>query len=191
MLIENLPADIIGKCLKNDTDAWTTLFKATFPLAKWIALSSPFNLDHSTSEDIAQEVVIALCEKIGEVKNIKAFISTVTHNKCVDYLRKKNPAQPNTSMINLEYISISYDSNIETDIFEIIKKHVESMNKSCHDLLRCRFFNEMSYKEISENLDLSVSKVGVYLARCLVKLKNTLKNDNPKFFEELERILKC
>ena len=190
MLIEDLPTNIIKDCLKNSQGTWEILFKATFPFAKWIAGSPPFLLDSSTSEDIAQEVIIALCKQLKEVKNIRAFISKVTHNKCVDYLRKKNPGQPNNREGQLELITISCDYKIEQSIFNIIRMHISSMNTPCCDLIRERFFNEKSYKNISESLGLSVSKVGVYLQRCLIKLKDNLSNDDPDLFKELEEILK-
>jgi len=190
MKITDLPTNIIDKCLDNDDDAWRQLFQATYPLAKWVAMSNPFCFDVHIAEDIAQETIMVLCKKIDKVHSIKSFVARISHNKCIDYLRKKNPAKPIYEENILEYIDnidgIAYDSIV----LETLKSHIDKMKSPCCDLIRNRFFLEMSYKDISAINKLPVSQVGVYLSRCLANLKKELIAKQPDFISELKLLLR-
>jgi len=189
MKIADLPTNIIDKCLDNNDDAWEQLFRATYPLAKWIAMSNPFCFDAHLAEDIAQETIMVLYKNINKVHSIKSFVARVSSNKCIDYLRKKNPAKPNHEENVLDNIDDVHNIPYDSIVLITLKAHIDKMKSPCCDLIRNRFFLEMSYKEIAAKNKLSVSQVGVYLSRCLSNFSKELKKQ-PSFFNELELLIK-
>jgi len=141
------------------------------------------------AEDIIQNVWTKIYEKkevLRTVKNIENWLFYVVKHHCMDFLRKnnKNKNQNISLEINQKYI----DSLVHEDsILEIILKR--RSNEELHEKIIelgelyympiiLHYFENLSLKEISEILGVSVStlKGRLYIGRQL--LKKALTNHN-------------
>lgn len=82
--------------------------------------------DNRDAEDITQEVFIAVCEKIGELKEPKAFggwLNRITANKCADAFRKKGNSVNDDSA---EIDQMNFNDTEESDPLLIPEKSLDN-----------------------------------------------------------------
>ena len=59
----------------------------------------------------------------------------------------------------------------------LLRKILESIDKTCQTAIQMFYIQSLSYKEISEHLGIAVNTVGSRLAKCLNKLRGLIKSD--------------
>ncbi len=119
------------------------------------------------AEDATHETFLRILkhlEKINEISchKTKSFIVIISKNICMDRLRSKNKAQ----MINYE--DMEYQSSNEKELEEIadshsksdiVKKIISELDPIYSEILILRYYNDLSYDEISALLKIKKSTV--------------------------------
>ena len=124
--------------------------------------------DKNLAQEAVQHCFLKLWEE--DFEKIKPYIDAwlyrVCRNKTLDLLKNKT----------LEYEDnvIEFPTENKFDV-ETIKNHVSKENK---ELMRMKFEEGMSYKEIAEKLKISVSNVGIRIHREILTLRKKLKEEN-------------
>ncbi len=194
--------DLIEKIRKNnDNEAFKELIKRHKDNVFSIAVG--FLHDSDAANDIVQEVFLKFWE-IRENFELKSKFSTwlyrVTVNKCINVQRKnkfsvnfsrfdKNNSDDHNSYFETQ-ISDNQDITLEKKDKQIhLKKNIKNALNSLPKKQRIAFilskYQNLSYKEIAEVMDLSVSSVESLLFRAksnlqkkLLKTYNQLKNNS-------------
>lgn len=128
------------------------------------------------AEDIFQEIFIKIHQKIHTVKEkekIESWIFQIARNLIIDYYRKKKPMleiHPDFHAIN-EEIDKAYE-NIEKGLRILIHQ----LDDKYKDPLLLYEVEELSLKEISEKLKISVPAVKSRLHRARVQFKEIVYN---------------
>ncbi|MDO4224904.1 MAG: sigma-70 family RNA polymerase sigma factor [Bergeyella zoohelcum] len=174
--------NLIEQAKNKDQKAQTRLIN-TF----WVSVFS-FIMKKVQDENIADELTVAVFSKVLSKLDLydpnfefKTWVLTIAQNSVIDYWRKKSREEENaTDKLNdtknefaksPEELLISDEE--EQKIFEII----ESMDANYRDIIRLRFFEEKSIKEIAEELHLSVANTKVRIMRAKKVLAELLKNN--------------
>jgi len=187
---------LMKRCLAGDSEGWTALFTLFYPRAKAVAMNYPFRFEAHTAEDIAQETVIELTRQFCAIRNPKGFVGRVAHNKCVDYLRKKReiplPPSPDDSHdpADLDPAAIeSLPPGVEdNEALGLLDQALHALGEPCRGLLHARFMEDLSYAEAAEKTAIPVAQVGVYISRCLDRLRKHISNE-PMIWKELKALL--
>ena len=157
-----------------------TFEKEIIPLKHPIFRFAYFMLKNmQDAQDVTQEVLIKIWnkkEEVESIKNIRAWAITITRNTCLDFIKAKKGN------------SFSWDDNIDTpntsnpfdelrwnDESKWIKTLMKQLPVNQKDVFYLRHFEENSYKEISETLNLDENKVKVYLHRARTFIKKSLE----------------
>ena len=187
---------LVARCLRGDSQAWSELFRVNFRHAEMVALAPPFRFRAHEAEDIAQETMIELARKLAGIENIPAFVGTVAHNKCVDRVRKMKPVLE-SDLAHGEDDAPSLDSVAQpqlppeladNEVLGELLGDIESLGEPCRGILHNRFFEELAYKDIGERLSIPAPQVGVYLARCLSRLRTQIEQ-HPDFYKPRRRVM--
>ncbi len=146
--------------------------------------------DLEEARDVVQETFLKLYKqdpnRVG--LKVKAWLFTVCRNRCYDVLKKNN------RISNLEEDQVSEIPSKDKDPVEIIKffEGRDAINKNIKilyslieelparqkEVMRLKFQADLTYKEIAEALDISISNVGFIVHSALKNLREAM---NDKF----------
>ncbi len=143
------------------------------------------------AEDIVQDIFIKIWEKKKHVafpKNIKGYLFISVRNKCFDFVQKE--AKKSDKSIELIPQSFDlYDSETieESERNRIIFEAIETLSMKGKIVLKLICFDSLKYKEVAEELDISVDTVKYHFTTSLKKLRETLSKDHFVFFLQFSK----
>lgn len=151
------------------------------------------------AEDLTIEIFAKVYENIDKYNHQNAFstwLYRMATNHSIDFLRKKKAStysldnQPSseegeTYQIQIEDKSISIDQKmIINQKADMVKQAMARISPKYREILEHRYYDDLSYEEISERMELPIGTVKVHLNRAksmleriLVTLKQTYKQD--------------
>lgn len=136
------------------------------------------------AEEIVSDVFVEVWQnrdKIKEIKREKVWLLTITHNKAVSYLRKKQKTSFSVTWDEVDEHAIP--ANLQTPDEQLISR--EEMNRINHVINtlppRCRQVfilakvEKLPYKDISDLLGISVKTINIHIAKALEIISKALK----------------
>jgi RNA polymerase sigma-70 factor (ECF subfamily) len=129
------------------------------------------------AEDILMEIFMTLGEKIKkhEIKYFKSWLFVLTKNSCLMILRKKKHTD-----LPLNEELVAYQDEIEEKEIEEIKLNeletaIEALDPPQDEAIKLFYIQQMTYKEVSEQLNLTLNKVKSAIQNGKRNLKIKLK----------------
>ena len=140
------------------------------------------------AENIVQDVFLLLWEK-REVLDIQvsliSYLFSLVKNRCLDYLRHQAVADEYKQELSFKLSSLeilnntfSSDDNIEKVVSDAINK----LPERCREIFLKSRLDGKKYKEIADELNISVNTVENQMAIALKKLRLELKDYLPLLF---------
>ena len=131
------------------------------------------------AQDVTQEVLIKIWEKreeLYQVKNLRAWAMTITRNKCLDLLKStKGDFYSLEENLDAAQTVSPYEKMQALDESNLIKDLLEKLPSMQKEVFYLRHFEEDSYKEIGDTLNIDENKVKVYLHRARTFIKKSLE----------------
>jgi RNA polymerase sigma-70 factor, ECF subfamily len=150
--------------------------------------------NNSDAEDLTIEAFGKAFKNIGQYSSDYAFstwLFKIASNNCIDYLRKNRISSYQTITSSDEIsrsgdnqeptITLSSDSldpeesMIKNQKATLMRTVVQQLKPRYRKLIELRYFNEFSYEEIAQELELPIGTVKAQLFRARELLYNTLK----------------
>ena len=145
-------------------------------------LSYAFNMcrSYERAQDIVQDTFLKLCKADMQKVDIylKAWLFKVCRNRALEIIRKENKMQPLTDeQLNREVSTTAspYDQIERSEQFSKMLSFVDELPDKQKEVVFLKFQSELSYKEISEVADISISNVGVILHTAIGKLRTQMR----------------
>lgn len=146
--------------------------------------------DVDIANDIFQDTFIKVINKlrIGAYKEEGKFIQWVlriAHNLIIDHFRKESKVQMVRS--NDEYDIFNtlpiYESNAEDEIMKLqthskIRELVELLPDNQREVLKMRHFQEMSFKDIAEQTDVSINTALGRMRYAIINLRKMVEEND-------------
>ena len=132
--------------------------------------------DLELARDAVQDTFLKLCrEDRSKIESyLVKWLFTVCRNRVFEILRKENRM---TGMTELELVQKPVGTESPADVAEkaedrsTLKALMQELPEREQEVLRLKFQNGLSYKEISEITSLSVSNVGFILHKTIKELR--------------------
>jgi RNA polymerase sigma-70 factor (ECF subfamily) len=125
--------------------------------------------DKDTADDAFQETFIKVYEHRLEFKgtNFQSWVYTIAHRTCLNYIRNKK----DSITFEEEYQAPVFESEEDIGAKQFIEKAVAALPLSLRETLVLREYEECSYQEIAEilDIDISLAKVRVHRARLILR----------------------
>ena len=135
--------------------------------------------NNEDAQDITQEVLVKIWEKRNElsgIENIRAWATTITRNKCLDFIKSKKGDQlPWEENLDKPTTDNPFDRTRLIDESNWVKSLMEQLPISQKDVFYLRHFEGNTYQEISDTLKIDMSSVKVNLHRARVFIKKELE----------------
>lgn len=164
---------LIHQLKKKDKAAYELLFDNYFE--RLFLFASNFVFIDDVANDIVQDVFISVwerAEKIDEDSSLKSFLFTLVRNRCLNYIRDMKVEDRNKRLyLEAHVYSDSLDIIEDNALIENIKHFIEDLPEQCKEVFKMRTMYGYKYKEIAEEMDISIDTVKVQLKRAKDKLK--------------------
>ena len=163
------------------------LYKLYYP--KMFAFAKNYVQANEDAENIVHDVFLSLWERKEEIEisfTLTTYLFTLVKNRCLNFLRHKLIEEEYNSQMKeelgfklyaLEAFDYSYQS--EEELQEIIRRALDTLPERCREIFIKSRIEGLKYKEISDELGISVNTVENQMVTALKKLRVALKDYLP------------
>ena len=150
--------------------------------------------DHDNTNDIFQEVFIKVIKSLkkdtyNHEGKLLSWILRIAHNQVIDYFRKnsKMPIAGRSSNSNEDFNIFDHikleeksaeDVMIDQQISEDIRLLIEELPKEQMEVVKMRYFLQMSFKDISEKTGVSINTSLGRMRYALINLRKLVADKN-------------
>ena len=180
---------LIKKAINHDQNAYNILFDKY-----WNSIFS-FLYQRTNNKNLAEELAIESFSKafdqldsFDEKYSFKSWLFTIAKNHQIDRYRKFKHLNENFQDLSLdssnEFISDEMQNPeklmIANQNLDQVLGHIKSMKKEFRNLIKMRYFEDMSFKDMETVLNQSQNTIRVKLFRAKKMLANLLKGNENK-----------
>lgn len=170
---------LIKEIRRGDKKAFQKFFKQHYK--DLVNYANAYLFDIDASEDVVQEVFIALWEKSESINieySLIAYTRTMVRNRCLNYLKSiKITDDYKVLEMNVAFVT---DYTLDTEeenkkiIYRQITKIIDTLPERMRTVVTLKFIHNYTYKEIAEELNISVNTVKTQLKRAKVRITELL-----------------
>lgn len=168
--------DLVRKAQKGNDHAFLTLFQQYEEDIYRIAFIYVKNQNDAL--DIVQETAyrsFKTIKKLKEPKYFKTWLIRIAINCSIDLLHKQRKT---VQMIHIVEENIAAEGNENIDLEITLHDLMEYLNEAEKSVVILRFYEDLTFKEISETLNIPLGTAKSILYRALEKLRNKMKGDD-------------
>jgi RNA polymerase sigma-70 factor (ECF subfamily) len=140
--------------------------------------------DHDEAEDLTAKAFLEAWESLtgarqaAKIKNIRAWIYRIAHNKVIDYRRTQKPQDP----IDDHEIELQ-GAWLETELdqwftSQKLAEGVRQLPPNYQEVIILRFINQMHHAEVAEIMNLTENHVRVLQYRALEQMRKIVSEVN-------------
>lgn len=159
-------------------DGWESLFNSHYERVYKTAYS--ILKDNEASRDIVQESFIRAFTKFHQLddkKKFGAWVCKIAKNMCLDMLRKKagikgkiislydEEGKFRDSIIQIADFSMPEEILERRETLRLVLKCIDSLDKTDRRIAYLRFYEDMSYAQVAESMNLKESTVKIKIFR--------------------------
>lgn len=180
---------LIERCLHGDSVAWDKLVELHRPKIAGIVKWPKWRFDPHEVEDVIQDSLLQLVNSLKTFRfeaSLGTFIHRITQCACIERIRKKTASKRDADCVPIGHGGANCDdipvhipvdpANNQEELLlgkeriSLLKRALAALDKRCKELVRFRFFEDMSFQEVAERLNEKPNTLVVQLRRCLDKL---------------------
>lgn len=171
-------------CTHNDFEK---IYKLYYP--KMFSFAKNYVLANEDAENIVQDVFLTLWERKEELELsciLTTYLFTLVKNRCLNFLRHQLIEEEYSVEMKEEFgfklyalESMDYSYQSEEELQKIIERALEALPPRCREIFVKSRIEGMKYKEISEELGISINTVENQMVTALKKLRAELKDFLP------------
>lgn len=178
MQLEELD-DILTRLRANDKSILKELFQTYYTSV--CSTIHRFIRDRNLVEDLAQEVFLRFWEKrqkINITSSVKAYLHRMAVNEALAHLRKNKrySEEEFTPDISSGEEAGAEEQYLYAELEGSIKAAIDSLPPKCRAVFQLSRYEELTYKEIAEKMDISVKTVENQMGKALKVLRQKLKS---------------
>ncbi|WP_339710543.1 RNA polymerase sigma-70 factor [uncultured Kriegella sp.] len=116
------------------------------------------------------------------INNLSAYLSFMVRNRCIDYIRKAESLRILHDNIKYEQVEVEFEDFLASSIFEEnLRRVIDQLPKRSRLAFEYSRFDNLTYKEIAQKMNISNKAVEALIARALRILRKDLKPYLPVF----------
>jgi len=138
--------------------------------------------NESTAEELLQDILVNFWEKREKINintSLKAYLFRASRNHTLNFLKRKN-FEHNYQQSLVHTTSWQSDETEKSvqykELSEKLNELIESLPEPAREAFKLSRFEDMTYKEIAETMDLPVRTVHYQIGLALKQLRDNLDN---------------
>lgn len=168
MLLSNISdQELVKKYINGDNKSFEILLNRHKNRVFAFIMSKIKNKD--LSEDIFQDTYVKVVNslqkgKYNEEGKFLPWVMRIAHNLVIDHFRRQKKMQMVRSNNDFDIFDVIKDNKINVDerlikdqIFNDLNSLIDRLPKDQKEVLKMRYFEELSFKKIAENFDISIN----------------------------------
>jgi RNA polymerase sigma-70 factor (ECF subfamily) len=166
--------ELVEAAIDGDIDSYTILCRRYY--AAMVAIAHSVLGDKHLAEDVAQETFAKACRKLGQLRNKDKFglwLTVICRNAAKDMARR-TPAAGRIEDLS----SITADSQRKDKTADIVQEAIGRLPAAARELIYLRYYDGMSYEQISKVLGLSEQAINGRLRRAKKKIAGHLQRNS-------------
>lgn len=179
MVIKEINSDefLISELQNGREEAFDYIFRRYYKGLCMYAKGYVHDLDKAQS--LVQDCFVKLWTCRSSVKNIEnlsAYLSTMVRNRCVDHIRKVKSTKKLHESIKQEKIVTNGENTLLSREFEeSLKQAISLLPKKSKLAFEYSRFDNLTYKQIGEKMNISGKAVEALISRALKMLRKDLQ----------------
>ncbi len=190
LVTADLEASLIARCRQGEERAWDALFDLHYAAtARFVfQLSSAFAREDV--EEVCQETFLAVIKNIGSFQGgsrLQTWIFRIAANKARDYRERQQAAKRGGGQAVLSLQDENGEDSLPLQVASALPapdavllraecaaqlaQALERLEEPCREIIQLRYFAELSYDELADELKLNPKTVSSRLSKCLDRLE--------------------
>lgn len=170
--------DILTRLRADDRDALRELFQEHYLTV--CGVIHRFIRDEALVEDLAQEVFLRFWDKRQQIditSSLPAYLRRMAINEALGYLRrnKRFSDQEVTPELMPETSVSAEEQFLQSELEQRVRQAIDELPPKCRTVFQLSRYEELSYKEIADQLDISVKTVENQMGKALRFLRERLR----------------
>jgi RNA polymerase sigma-70 factor (ECF subfamily) len=131
--------------------------------ADLVVFAQSYVYQQDIAEDMVQECIFQLWDSktsLGINKSVKSYLYSSVRNKCLNHLRRLQ-VEDKYRQKEMQAISLmgNYELVDDEELIEKVKAAIDQLPEKCRETFKMSVIQDMKYKEIAEELDVSINTV--------------------------------
>jgi len=180
-------ADLIERCRSGESDAWDALFDKYYPVTARFVFQLSADFCHEDTEEICQETFLAVVRNLGLFHGKSSFqtwLLRIAANKAMDFRGKSRAEKRGGSFVHFSLDGANEGEQIDlpsrglgpdallanAETGRLVRQSLDQLDDNCREIIVLRYYGDLSYAEIADELQLNPKTVSSRLSKCLDRL---------------------
>lgn len=131
------------------------------------------------AEELVQDVMVHLWEKKEDIDfytSLKSYLYKATKNKAINYLKSMKENNGSLMCYDEESYNQFDEEHNRNELGILLQKAIQSLPRKCQTVFNLNKFGGLTYREISEDLNISEKTVENQMGNALKKIRNFMKD---------------
>jgi len=179
--------ELVAQCLEGCETAWQQLYRRTEKTVMFVIRSRKWGLSLQQTEEVGQEALNSFFSSLDTFDfncSLETFASTIAKNKCISEIRRQSAAKRAGERFAVPLQGYEPASSLNgSDTCRLVsaEEHRQllaafrQLEEYSRIILRMRYYDDCSYTQIAERLNIPVGTVGSRLKRSLAHLRKKVE----------------
>jgi RNA polymerase sigma-70 factor (ECF subfamily) len=183
-------AQLLARCRRGDAAAWNELFDRHYAAAGRFVFQLASDFTREDVEEVCQEVFLAVIKNLHSFQGDSQFqtwLFRIAANKARDFREKQHAAKRGGGQVPFSLQAEDSETGLTIDPpspaappdldllkverAELVREALDQLGEPCREIIELRYFGDLSYEELSNELRLNPKTVSSRLSKCLDKLE--------------------
>ena len=183
-------AQLLARCRRGDAAAWDELFDRHYAAAGRFVFQLASDFTREDVEEVCQEVFLAAIKNLQSFQGgsqFQTWLFRIAANKARDYRERQRAAKRGGGQATLSLHAEDAETGLTIDPpssapapdamllnaerAELVRDALDQLEPPCREIIELRYFGDLSYDDLSRELDLNPKTVSSRLSKCLDRLE--------------------
>jgi RNA polymerase sigma-70 factor (ECF subfamily) len=185
---------LLARCRQGEAAAWDELFDRHYAAAGRFVFQLASDFTPEDVEEVCQEVFLSVIRNLNSFQGESQFqtwLFRIATNKARDFREKRNAAKRGGGQTPLSLQAEDAETGLtldppstapspDVDLLnveraELVRDALDQIGEPCREIIELRYFGDLSYDDLSRELQLNPKTVSSRLSKCLDKLEGIAK----------------